>query len=218
MPERLGTLGLPADERRRHIAWDIGIAALGEMLAERLDAVFIAQAYSRLVVDCNRDTAAPDLISEVADGTRIPGNAALSAADRDRRIAEIHEPYQGAIAADLARRDRAGGETILVALHSFTPVMNGRARPWQIGVLHDRGDASFAVAVLDRLRGDGIWTVGDNQPYRMDVIDYTIPRHAYDRGRRYVELEIRQDLIADTPGQAAWADHLAKLLCVAARR
>lgn len=204
IPSALGDLGLSAAERARHIAWDIGVGGLGERLAAAMDAVFIHQRYSRLVVDCNRDHAAPDAIALVSDDTTIPGNQDLTNAARTARFAEVHEPYHAAIAAELARRRTAGQRTVLVALHSFTPVFAGVARPWQVGILHDRGDASFALALLDRLRSQPELTVGDNEPYRMDLIDYTIPRHAFPAALSYAEIEIRQDLIAHAAGQAHW--------------
>ncbi|MBC9035207.1 N-formylglutamate amidohydrolase [Sphingomonas sp. JC676] len=209
IPRALGTLGLDETERTRHIAWDIGIGALGIALAETLDAAFICQAYSRLVVDCNRDPAAPDAIAEISDGTVIPGNQRLTAQDRAARIAAIHAPYQAAITAELARRDAEGGVTVLVALHSFTPSMGGVDRPWQIGVLHDGGDVSFAAALLRALRARGDLEVGDNQPYAMDATDHTIPRHAYARRRPYVELEIRQDLLDSPIAVGAWSHLLS---------
>ena len=213
IPRTLGTLGLSEEQRRRHIAWDIGIAGLGAQLSRLLDATFVAQVYSRLVVDCNRHPDAFDAIAAVSDALAIPGNDALAAADRARRFDEIHEPYQQAIGDELARRDAAGADPVLVSLHSFTLRMaDGAPRPWEVGILHDGGDARFAAAVLDRLRADGRWTVGDNQPYRMDVTDYTVPRHAFAARRRYVEFEVRQDLIADEAGQARWAAELARVL------
>jgi predicted N-formylglutamate amidohydrolase len=214
IPAMLGTLGIGAGDATRHIAWDIGVATLGERLAARIDAVFVAQVYSRLVVDCNRGPGAHDAIPPVSDGTVIPGNEGLSDADRAARFAAIHEPYQRAIAAALDRRDAAeGGEqTVIVALHSFTPTMGSSARPWQIGILHDAGDTSFAARCLAWLRAQGDLTVGDNEPYRMDQIDYTIPRHAYPANRPYVEIEIRQDLLADDAGIDGWVDRLAAML------
>jgi len=217
VPAALGALGLSDAELSRHIGWDIGIAELGLLLAERLDAVFLRQTYSRLVIDCNRSAEQPDAIAAVSDGTMVPGNQALSDADVAVRFAQIHEPYQAAIAAELARRDALGITTTLVALHSFTPSMRGVDRPWQIGILHDGGDTGFAHALLDVLREEADLTVGDNEPYRMDQIDYTIPRHAYP-ARPYAEIEIRQDLLGSTEGCAAWADRLARLLPVAAAR
>ncbi|KQU48288.1 hypothetical protein ASG67_13340 [Sphingomonas sp. Leaf339] len=211
VPDALRSLGLSDDDLGRHIGWDIGIAGLGEALAAMLDATFIRQTYSRLVIDCNRDPGAVDAMPPVSDGTVLPGNAALDADDRAARVAAIHAPYQATIAAELARRDAAGMVTELVSLHSFTPTMRGFARPWQIGVLHDRGNLSLAHRSLQRLQAMADLTVGDNEPYRMDSIDYTIPRHAYP-DRPYLELEIRQDLLATPAGIAEWADRVAALL------
>jgi predicted N-formylglutamate amidohydrolase len=217
IPRRLGTLGIDAAERVRHIAWDIGIAELGETLSAALDAVFVAQTYSRLVVDCNRAPGAGGAIAAVSDGTCIPANRDLDDAARAARYAEIHAPYHAAIDAELARRDAAGMPTIVVALHSFTPVYGGAApRPWQIGILHDGGDNSFALACLAELRSRGDLVVGDNEPYKMDGIDYTVPRHCFPALRPYVEVEVRQDLLAAQGGPAVWTAILAQTLKAAA--
>ena len=215
IPEALGGLGMDATERDRHIGWDIGIASLGERLAARIDAVFVGQVYSRLVVDCNRGEPAHDAMPLVSDGTVIPGNRDLSPSDRAERFRAIHEPYQQAIAAELARRGAVGEATTIVALHSFTPKMGEGARPWQIGILHDRGDTRYAQRCLAWLRARGDLTVGDNEPYRMDLIDYTIPRHAYPTSRPYVEIEIRQDLLADAAAIDRWVDLVAAMLAEA---
>ena len=208
IPRALGNLGLSEDDRTRHIAWDIGIAAVAEALAGRLDAPMVRQRYSRLVIDCNRDPARADAISEVSDGSVVAVNGDLREGDRTARIAAIHAPYHAAIAATLERRQ----QPILVALHSFTPAMNGFARPWHAGVLHDRGDTRFSDAVLSGLRARVGAPVGDNEPYAMDGIDFTVPHHCYEAGRGYAELELRQDLIADPPGQERWAQLLAEVL------
>jgi predicted N-formylglutamate amidohydrolase len=211
IPRTLGDLGVPAAEMDRHIAWDIGIAATGERLAAALDACFIRQTYSRLVIDCNRKPDAPDLAPAVSDGTTIPANVDLTQADRARRLAEIHQPYQAAIADIIAQRTARGQPTVLVSLHSFTPSMAGIARPWLYGVLH-RNDSPFSEAVLAQLRAMFGDRAGDNQPYAMDGRDNTIPRHADGNGLDYLELEIRQDLIAGPEGQAAASALLADLL------
>lgn len=222
VPARLSGLGLADADLSRHIGWDIGIAELGVILASRLDAVFIRQTYSRLVIDCNRSESQSDAIATVSDGTVVPGNAGLDEANRAARFAEIHEPYQAAIAAELVRRDAVGMPTILIALHSFTPAMQGaaaeQARPWQIGILHDGGDTGFAQALLATLRAEPDLIVGDNEPYRMDLIDYTIPRHAYPASRPYAEIEIRQDLLGTTEACGDWADRLMRLLPAALAR
>ena len=212
IPSRMGSLGLSAKELSRHIGWDIGVAGLGERLAGTIEAVFIRQTYSRLVIDCNRDPAQPDAMPEMSDGTAIPANAGLREVDRAARVAAIHAPYQAAIGAELARRDAAGMETVLVSLHSFTPSMRGAERPWDIGILHGGGDERFSIALLRLLEREPGLTVGDNEPYAMDIIDYTVPRHAFEAGRAYVEIEIRQDLLTTTEQQAGWATRLAPLL------
>jgi predicted N-formylglutamate amidohydrolase len=215
IPSSLGDLGLSEADRQRHIAWDIGVRGLGELLADRLDAAFVHQACSRLVIDCNRDPQSPELIPAVSDGTPIPGNQALSDAARRQRIDGIHRPYHDSIGRLLDERQAAGRETILVALHSFTPSLGGNDRPWQVGILHWQGDTRFAMRLLDVLHGAGDLVVGDNEPYQMDGTDFTIPLHAFARGLPYAEIEVRQDLIAGEDGQLHWADRLSDALAAA---
>lgn len=209
IPEALGDLGLGDADRRRHIAIDIGVHGLGHRLAERLDAPFLHQIYSRLVIDCNRDPARNDAIPAVSDGSRISGNEALGEAVRASRVAAIHASYHQAISDMIDARSAAGRDTILLSLHSFTPVMGGIARPWEVGVLHWRGRTDFAHAMLAALRDPATLTVGDNVPYAMDATDFTVPFHAFPRDLAYAEIEVRQDLIASVEGQILWADHLA---------
>ena len=213
VPAALGDLGLPQCELDRHIGWDIGIAGTTRALAQQLDAFAIEQTWSRLVIDCNRPLASPTLIPEASDGTVIPGNAGLTEVQRMQRIAAIHAPYHARIGTELDRRRDAGLPTLLVMMHSFTPAMNGVSRPWHCGVLYHR-DARFAHALRDALLAEGDLVVGDNQPYSVnDSSDYAVPVHGEGRGLVHVELEIRQDLIADGAGQQAWAARLERLLC-----
>ena len=212
IPRALSDLGLSEDDRLRHIAWDIGIAGVAEELAARVDAPLVRQRYSRLVIDCNRDPARADAIPEVSDGSTVRANVGLGESDRAARIAAIHAPYHAAIAATLGQCQQP---PILVALHSFTPAMNGFARPWHAGVLHDRGDTRFSNAVLAGLRARVDAPVGDNEPYAMDGIDFTVPHHCYEAEYAYAELELRQDLIADPAGQERWAQLLADVLVAA---
>ena len=212
IPRALGDLGLGEDDRARHIAWDIGIAGVAEALAARLGAPLVRQHYSRLGIDCNRDPARADAIPDASDGSAIPGNAARAATARAARVAAIHAPYHAAIATALAGRERP---PIVVALHSFTPAMNGHARPWHAGVLHDRGDTRFSAAVLAGLRARLDAPVGDNEPYAMDGIDFTVPHHCYAAGRPYAEIELRQDLIAESVDQDRWAELLAEVFLAA---
>ncbi|CAN5364394.1 N-formylglutamate amidohydrolase [soil metagenome] len=214
VPPSLHGLGLTAADMDTHIAWDIGVAGLGERLAARLDACFIRQTYSRLVVDCNRKPGAAAAMPEISDGVTIPGNLTLTPHAKAARCAEIYQPYQDAIAAELDRR--AGRPTLLVSLHSFTPVMQGFVRPWRIGVLH-RNDSAFSDRVLVLLRRELDEAAGDNAPYQMDETDNTVPLHADPRGLDYLELEVRQDLIAEAAGQDEVADLIARILIEAIR-
>jgi predicted N-formylglutamate amidohydrolase len=211
VPARLGDLGVPPADWDRHIAWDIGAAGVCKALCAHLDAMCISQAYSRLVIDCNRRPGHPTSIAPVSDGTVIPGNHGLTEPQKAARAAEIFQPYQDAIATELDRREAAGQPCVLIAMHSFTPVFGGVARAWQAGMLYNR-DPRLAHALAALLRENG-YHVGDNEPYQLsDDSDYTVPVHAEGRNISYVEIEIRQDLIAAPPGQARWGDLLAKLL------
>ncbi|GGD63932.1 N-formylglutamate amidohydrolase [Erythrobacter arachoides] len=211
IPEALGDLGLSHADRNRHIALDLGVEELGRALADRLDTVFLSQAYSRLVVDCNRRIDDPDCIVERSDGSIVPGNRGLDAAHRAARLDEIYHTYHAGIASELDRRDAAGIETVFVSLHSFTPSLGGTARPWEVGVLHDGHRDDLARSLLQSLPRTGV-VVGDNEPYRMDATDYTVPHHAFERGLRYLELEFRQDILATRLPEMA--DTLAALLLV----
>ncbi len=217
VPQSLGRLGLPDEAFETHIAYDIGAAALAGRLGRALDACVISQTYSRLVIDCNRAPGHPGSIAEVSDGVAIPANLALTPEKIAAREAEIHRPYHDRIALELAARSEAGLPTVLVCQHSFTPSMAGFDRPWHIGVLH-LGDSPVSSIMLDVLAAERDLTVGDNEPYAMDRIDYTAPRHAIGPNRDMLELEVRQDLISDEQGQALWAERLARLLPMALAR
>ena len=213
LAESLGDLGVSADDMDRHIAWDIGAEGLARALAALLDAPLVLQRYSRLIVDCNRPFEAPDCFPEVSDGTVIPANRSLSNVDRLRRFAEIHEPLHRSIGALLDERARSGRQTKLVSVHSFTPVLAGVHRPWLLGALANR-DASFARAFLEAFafRNADV-SVALNEPYTVDdMSDYTIPVHGERRGLAHVLLEVRNDQISDSAGQAIWAQRLADAL------
>ena len=188
------------------------MAGLGTELAIRLRAPFVRQRYSRLVIDCNRDPYRDDAIPAISDGISIAGNVGLSAAQRAARRREIFDPYHRRIAQELDQRAADGLSTLLVSLHSFTPSMAGQDRPWRYGVLHRNDSAASRLMVTLLRKTLGKEVVGDNQPYSMDGTDFTIPHHADARGLDYLELEVRQDLLADRAGQHAAAVLLEPLL------
>jgi len=233
IPAALGDLGLSESDRARHIAWDIGVAGVGAQLAGMLEADMVTQNYSRLVIDCNRTPGHPTSIAPRSDTTEVPGNQALAEADGAARVREIFDPYHDRIASLLDARLAAGQDTVLVALHSFTPrlasfglaaeaaagrpsaVTASGERPWHVGLLHNH-DPCFALVLRDLLQAEGDLVVGDNEPYALsDIDDYTAPVHGERRGLPHVEIEIRQDLIADEAGETLWAARLSRLLPLA---
>ena len=215
IPRALGSLGLSADQLNRHIAWDIGAVGVARRLGAALGATTVWQRYSRLVIDCNRPLDAPDSIVRESERITIPGNEALPAGAAESRAREIFHPYHDEIRRLLDGRPAAGRPTVLVAMHSFTPSFLNVARPWHVGVLHNR-DARLAHPLLRALRDEGELVVGDNEPYAAsELTDYSIVHHGERRGLPHVELEIRQDLIADERGQEAWADRFARLFPLA---
>jgi predicted N-formylglutamate amidohydrolase len=211
IPRALGDLGVSVSERERHIAWDIGIAGVTTQLSAALGAHMIAQRYSRLVIDCNRPPGVASSIPVLSEATRIPGNEGLPASDAEARRVEIFQPYHDRIAEILDHRANDKRATIVVAMHSFTPVYAGLARPWHIGTLYNR-DARLAKLLLALLRAEGDLVVGDNQPYAAsDATDYAIPVHAEPRSLIHCGIEIRQNLIGDDAGQRVWAERLARI-------
>jgi predicted N-formylglutamate amidohydrolase len=212
IPRRLQNLGLPASELQRHIAWDIGALGVARQTAAALDAVLVAQNYSRLVIDCNRDPAVASSIPRVSESSEIPGNAALSEADVAARRLEIFDPYHNHVRALLDERAAAGRSTILVAQHTMTNIYHGVRREMHAAVLYNR-DRRFAGLVLERLRRETELRIADNEPYFVsDATDYTIPRHGEARGLPHVEIEIRQDLVSDEAGQTEWAHRITRAL------
>ncbi len=204
MPPQFSGLGLSQAQLADHIAWDIGAHALARRLATILDAALVAAPASRLLVDPNRDIGAPDLIPEQAEGAPVPGNAGLSAADRAARIAAFHAPFHEAIEAQLAASPHVEA---LVAVHSLTPVLFGRERPWHAGILYAE-DARLAEVMIARLAREANLNIGRNQPYAPSQgVYYTMDRHA--GGRATVMIEVRNDLIRDEIGQTRWARLLA---------
>ena len=214
-PRALGNLGVSAAEWERHIAWDIGIGRVTTLLSDALGAHMIAQRYSRLVIDCNRPPGVASSIPIISEATRIAGNEGLSHAEREARRLEIFKPYHDRLGAILDARLGLRQPTILLAMHSFTPVYADVARPWQIGTLYNR-DKRLAAILLELLRAEGDLTVGDNQPYAAsDATDYCIPVHCEPRALIHCGIEIRQDLIADEAGQHAWAERLTRVFSAA---
>lgn len=203
-----GGLGICAAEMARHIAWDVGAAGVARALARRLDAPAILSTFSRLVIDPNRGEDDPTLVMKLYDGTIIPANRHVGPDETERRLDTYHRPYHRALAELAGRR----ADTVICAVHSMTPRLNGRApRPWEVAVLYSHKDTRLALPLIAALRAAGHVT-GDNQPYNGHLDGDAIDRHALRPGRPNVLIEVRNDLIGDRAGQDLWADRLAPIL------
>ena len=206
LPAALDQLGLGPVELAQHIAWDIGAAQVTRLLAARLNATAVLAGYSRLVIDCNRSPGDPASIVGISDNIVIPGNQAVDDAAAELRLNEAFWPYHHAITQALAHRWRhdRGHAPALIAIHSFTPAMNGFQRPWHLGVLWNR-DPRLAGPLLAQFRANPELCVGDNQPYSGRDVGFTMDAHGSAAGLPHLEIEIRQDLIADEAGCERWA-------------
>lgn len=212
VPADIGDLGLPAGEMERHIAYDIGAAAVTREMSRLMQAPALLHGYSRLLLDPNRAPDDPTLIPVISDGTIVPANRGIDAAARKARIARYHQPYHEAIAGILDGRKARGQRAAVISLHSFTPCLrNNRKRPWEVGVLWDE-DGRLPVPFMAALEANGV-VVGDNEPYSgRNSHGYTIEHHAMPAGLPHVLIELRQDLIAEKAGQMHWAGVLAQVL------
>jgi predicted N-formylglutamate amidohydrolase len=210
VPEEMGDLGLPPGEMQRHIAYDIGAAAMTRAMAATLGTPAILTHFSRLLVDPNRGLEDPTLVRQLSDGAIIPVNHGISAAGIAARVARYYAPYDAAINAAIDRAIAAGHPPAIIALHSFTPQMQDLIRPWHVGILYDR-DKRLSQSWLDTLAQEPDLITGDNEPYRGGLPGDTIDRHATRRGLHNTLIEIRQDLIATDLDAEKWGLRLAGL-------
>ena len=212
LPSEYGDLGVPATDLERHIAYDIGVEALTRTLARQMAVPAVLANFSRLLIDPNRGEDDPTLIRQLYDGTIVPGNYPLSPTERERRLALFYRPYHEAVAAMVAAvASASGGAPFLFSVHSFTPVLRGKPRPWHAGVLWDLDDR-VARPLIDALALDPALHIGDNEPYDGALRGDTMFKHAIAAGLPHALIEVRQDLIADAAGADRWASRLGPIL------
>ena len=213
VPRRLGKLGLPDAELERHIAWDIGAEPVARLLSRLMDAPLALQRYSRLAYDCNRPPESPGAMPELSELTVIPGNQGLTAADRLARIEGLYRPFHDGVSRLLDARAAAGVKTLVVSVHSFTPVYKGNRRSVELGILHDRDTALASTLIKSVPNIDARL----NEPYGpKDGVMHTLNMHGFARGLPHAMIEIRNDLVADGRGQDEWAQRLSVPLIQAA--
>lgn len=211
LPAEYGRLGLAAEQFERHIAYDIGAAGLVEGLAERFGAAAVLSCFSRLLIDPNRGMDDPTLIMKLSDGAVVPGNRNVDEAERQRRIARFHRPYHDAVRGEIGRTLGQGLMPLIISIHSFTPFWKGFARPWHVGILWDRDEAT-ARALIGGFERLGGLVVGDNEPYHGALEGDTLDCHANARNLPHALIEIRQDLISHKSGVDDWTVRVARVL------
>ncbi|MDI3337998.1 N-formylglutamate amidohydrolase [Defluviimonas aestuarii] len=217
-PPAFGTLGLDAETRKAHIAWDPGALGLARGLAQALDAPLVSAGISRLVYDLNRPPHAPGAMAAKSEVFEVPGNVGLAPEDRQQRTELIYLPFHAALHAEIARLLAKGSPPVIVTVHSFTPVYYGQHREVELGIIHD-ADPTFAEAVLAEAQSLTGLTCRLNEPYSAaDGVTHTLRLQATPYGLHHVMLEIRNDLLADDLAIASMADGLAPVLTAALTR
>ena len=212
LPERLGTLGLSDEALASHIAWDPGALAVARKMAASLDAVLVFQRFSRLAYDCNRPPEAPGAMPAISEIYEIPGNRELTRAERDERTQALYIPFHAQVEEIVATRKAEGRQTVIVTMHSFTPVYMGVRRDVELGILHD-DDSRLADAMLAAAEGTTLYRIARNEPYGpADGVTHTLKLHGIANDLPNVMIELRNDLIADEAGQSVAADFLTGLL------
>ena len=210
VPHEFAGMGIERSQLCQHIGWDIGAAEVTRQLSGLLQSTAVMSGVSRLVIDCNRALDESTSIPSESDGVAIPANQGLAVDERRRRAAAWFHPYHRAIATQLKRIERGRRVATVISIHSFTPVMDGRRRPWPVGVLWDH-DWRLAPSVIQALAKRG-YLVGDNEPYSGRGGAFTTDTHAASHGRPHITFEIRQDLIANSAGARLWGMKLADVL------
>lgn len=206
VPNCLHQLGLGEEILSSHIAWDAGSGMLARNLSELLDAPLVQSNYSRLVIDCNRDASNKQSILESSAGIEIPGNRHLGVEHIASRKKTLFDPYHLAIERVLdTRKSKA-----MLSIHSFNPILEGKNRPWSIGVCYGN-DRRIADVLLPELVLISTGLIGDNEPYTIEEdVDYSLPYHAASRNMPHVMLEIRRDKIETVVDARAMAKLISK--------
>lgn len=187
-----------------HWAWDPGAADLAREVADRIGATVVLAHFSRLLIDPNRSLDSSTLFRDEADGTAIQLNKGLDETERLLRIEMYYRPYHAALEQCVA----ALKPSLVLGMHSFTPVYDGDVRAVEVGVLqtdqkqlalawvHSMANHSFDVRLDEPYAGGGGFM-------------YSPQRHATAAGCPALELEIRQDHCTD----AATREILTDLIC-----
>lgn len=215
VPRALKGLGLAKSELNRHIGWDIGTEDIGRYFSKALDMPAILAVYSRLVVDLNRAPHHPECIPAVSDHTEIPANAGLSKRDKEQRLKELFRPYQEQIGKQVDRFIKKKKTPLILSIHSFTPELDGKKRPWHIAILWNKQEKLAKQLIAEVRRKHPGLLVGSNEPYTLKdgrFVGSTMYRHAEQNGLPYVFVEFRQDLVDTKEKAQYWAELFLQVL------
>lgn len=212
IPTQYQGLGLSPEARKSHAAWDPGARAVAVALAEALSSPMVAAKVSRLVYDCNRPPEAASAMPDRSEVIEVPGNRGLSAAARADRVARVYEPFCSAVDQVITTRKDAGLSTVLITVHSFTPVWFGAPRACEIGILHD-SDTRLADAMLAEAHHLPHRVIRRNDPYGPDDgVTHSLKLHGLAHDLPNVMIEIRNDLLGDAEAEGRMAEEVLTLL------
>jgi predicted N-formylglutamate amidohydrolase len=178
-----------------HRGWDPGALAVARALARRLSAPLVVAEITRLLVDLNRSEDNPAVVSRFTRD--LPPDI------RERLLARWHRPHRARVLTEVARVLARRRAVLHVAVHSFTPVLDGVVRTADVGLLYDpsrareRDAAARWRAVLRELAPE--LRVRMNYPYRgtSDGLTTALRRLHGDRDYAGIELELSQGIVAD---------------------
>lgn len=206
IPAFLGDMGLSAEARESHIAWDPGALVVAQAMAKRMSAPLVHGGVSRLVYDCNRPPEAAGAMPIRSEDYEIPANINMSPEQRVARIENVYQPFCAAL-SDLIDQHSASLR-LMVTIHSFTPIYLGQKRQVELGILHGV-DNQFATAMMADEAIGSPFIIRLNEPYSAaDGVAHTLDTQALPHRLLNVMIEIRNDLIRTPKQQAEMADCL----------
>lgn len=179
-------------ELASHRGWDPGAIELARAMAHETGAPLLANTVSRLVVETNRSVG-PKLFSEF---TRPLGR------DERKELVDRHyQPHRGAVEAVIRSALRTHDRVVHVGVHTFTPVLNGKKRTADVGLLFDpkrKLEVDFCEVWLHALHWEApLLRVKKNYPYKGSSDGLTTTLRGKFPAKRYVgiELEVNQALM-----------------------
>lgn len=114
-----------------HRGYDPGALLMARELARSFAAPLVTSTVSRLLVDLNRSLGHPQLFSQA---TRH-----LPATRRTQIIEQHYLPYRQRVEHLVRQSVSLGRRVMHISSHSFTPVLNGKVRHADVGLLYDPG-------------------------------------------------------------------------------